>query len=133
MQQFRSTIHRHRLGKMTENIFFLGSSSLLSSLKLAFSSPALSCSRSTKSIHFDEYSCGRLIFELISLAMRRLFYRIINPKVETTGANKSSIKPLPSCTRTRFFVLLGKFGLIIWQQYPLIFFWDGNVSHKYIE
>ena len=33
------------------------------------------------------------------------------PNLEKTEANTSSIKPLPSCTRTRFFVLYGTFGL----------------------
>ena len=47
----------------------------------------------------------------LSEASPLLIYSIRNPKLETTGANKSSIKPLPACTRTRFFVLLGKFCL----------------------
>ena len=48
---------------------------------------------------------------MINLQLRHLFYSIRNPKLETTGANTSSIKPLPSCTRTRFFVLKGTLGL----------------------
>ena len=48
---------------------------------------------------------------MINLPLRHLFYRIKNSKLETTGANTSSKKPLPSCTRTRFFVLYGTFGL----------------------
>ena len=56
------------------------------------------------SLHFDEYP-WETWRRMINLAMRHLFYSIRNPKLETTGANTSSIKPLPSCTRTRFFVL----------------------------
>ena len=48
---------------------------------------------------------------MINLPLRHLFYRIKNSKLDTTGANTSSIKPLTSCTRTRFFVLWGTFGL----------------------
>ena len=48
---------------------------------------------------------------MINLAMCHLFYSIRNPKLETTVANKSSIKPLPSCTKTRFFVLYKTLGL----------------------
>ena len=48
---------------------------------------------------------------MINFALRHLFYSIRNPKLETTGADKSLIKPLPSCTRTRFFVLSGTSGL----------------------
>ena len=48
---------------------------------------------------------------MINLVMRHLFYSIRNPKLETTGANTSSIKQQPSCTRTHFFVLQGTFGL----------------------
>ena len=47
--------------------------------------------------------------------MRHLFYSIRNPKLETTGANTSSIKPLPSCTRTRLFVFL----LVLYNLHPL--------------
>ena len=48
---------------------------------------------------------------MINFAIRHLFYSIRNPKFETTGAKKSLIKPLPSCTRTPFFVLQGTSGL----------------------
>ena len=49
--------------------------------------------------------------DLDYLPMLHLFYSIRNPKLDTTGANKSSTKPLPSLTRTRFFVLSGTFGV----------------------
>ena len=124
MQQFRSTVYRHHLGKMTQKIFFswFVIPSFITRTCVFFIRPlVLSFNQIYLSLHFDEYSCGRLIFELISLAMRRLFYSIRNPKVETTGAIKCSIKPLPSCTRTRFFVLLGK-NLVL----------PGQVKHHYM-
>ena len=60
------------------------------------------------SLHFVE---SETWLRMINLAMCHLFYSIRNPKLETTVANKSSIKPLPSCTRTRFFVLYKTLGL----------------------
>ena len=54
---------------------------------------------------------SKVLLILIHTRFRHLFYSIRNPKLETTGANTPSIKPLPSCTRTRFFVLQGTFGL----------------------
>ena len=50
-------------------------------------------------------SNSKVLLILIHTRLRHFFYSIRNPKLETTGANTPSIKPLPSCTRTRFFVL----------------------------
>ena len=58
--------------------------------------------------------------------MRHIFNSIRNPKLETwTGANKSSIKPLLSCTRTSFFVLQRTLGLARWSKASLC---DRNIA-----
>ena len=86
--------------------FILGSSSSLSSPELSLSSCSLVLffNQIYLSLHFDEYRWETWL-RMINFAMRHLFYSIRKPKLETTGASKSLIKPLPSCTRARFFVL----------------------------
>ena len=75
---------------------------------------------------------------MINIAMCHVFYTTL----ETTGANKSSIKPLPTCTRTRFFVLWRTFGLPGQVNYPLVqglaslfcngrLVWPDQVKHPY--
>ena len=93
-------------GKMIQKSFILGSSSSLSSPELSLSSCSLVLffNQIYLSLHFDEYRWETWL-RMINFAMRHLFYSIRKPKLETTGASKSLIKPLPSCTRARFFVL----------------------------
>ena len=103
-------------GKMIQKSFILGSSSSLSSPELSLSSCSLVLffNQIYLSLHFDEYRWETWL-RMINFAMRHLFYSIRKPKLETTGANTSSIKPLPSCTRTRLFVFL----LVLYNLHPL--------------
>ena len=118
MQQIKSALFRHCSEKMIQNIFYSWF------IILAFITRTFTFFMFTLvffffnqiylSLHFDKCP-WQTELRMINLGMRHLFYSIRNPKLETKGANTSSIKPLPSCTRTRLFVFLS----VLYNLHPL--------------
>ena len=90
MQQFRSTLSRLRLGKMTQNIvysWFLILAFITKTFVFFILALMLFFNQIYLSLHLDKYPWETYL-RMINLAMRHLLYSTRNPKPQTTGANR---------------------------------------------
>ena len=92
MQQIKSTLLRHRSGKMTQNIlysWFFIFAFITRTLAFFMFTFVLFFNRIYLSLHFDEYRWETYLW-MINLAMRRLFQCTRDPKLETIGQSAKS-------------------------------------------
>ena len=92
MQQIKSTLLRHRSGKMTQNIlysWFFIFAFITRTLAFFMFTFVLFFNRIYLSLHFDEYRWETYLW-MINLAMRHLFHCTRNPKLETIGQSAKS-------------------------------------------
>ena len=92
MQQIKSTLLRHRSGKMTQNIlysWFFIFAFITRTLAFFMFTLVLFFNRIYLSLHFDEYRWETYL-RMINLAMRHLFHCTRNPKLETIGQSAKS-------------------------------------------
>ena len=86
----RSTLSRHRLGKMTQNIvysWFLILAFITKTFVFFILALMLFFNQIYLSLHLDKYPWETYL-RMINLAMRHLLYSTRNPKPQTTGANR---------------------------------------------